>query len=402
MRRLQLTERHHGGTPSLMPYPPDPWALAFDRILTGDGFSLAFQPIVDLKHGAVVGYEALSRFDGTPEGIRPAAPPTWFEEARRLGVAIEVEARVVAACLDARDRLPANTFLTFNLSPDAIASERVLDVLRDPRGLRRIVVEITEEAVVEDYDGLAHTVRDLRSRGAFLAVDDAGAGYASLSHIVALRPDFVKLDRALVTGLHEDEAKLALAEMFGLFAGRIDAWLLAEGVETSAELNALRRIGVPLAQGFFLGRPAPQWTALRPEVSACLIAAEEANNQRRTLLPLVEQWPVVYAGGLHQTTLTLVGEDRAPPFVPVLDRYERPVALQWPDGHVAADVVTVMRASTPLADAARRAITRPVARRFDPLLCVDESGRYAGAVRLERVIEALTVVFDGDGAPEAA
>ena len=131
----------------------DPWARAIDRALRGEGFALAFQPIVDLQHAAVVGYEALSRFDGAPAGVPNASPPEWFGRARTLGVLPELEARVLSRALDARDRLPPNTFLTVNVSPEAFSSDLVRRVLFSPRGLHRVVVEITGAPAVPRAPG---------------------------------------------------------------------------------------------------------------------------------------------------------------------------------------------------------------------------------------------------------
>jgi len=390
-----MTELAGGGTDA----GGDRWGRALERVLRGDGLALAFQPIVDVQHAAVVGYEALSRFDGSAEGIPPTAPPAWFAAAKRLGVLEELEARVLSRALDARDRLPPNTFLTVNVSPLVVDSAAVSRVLLSPRGLHRVVVEITEEAMVEDYASLARAVASLRSRGAYLAVDDAGAGYASLSHVLALRPDFVKLDQSLVSGLAEDEAKLALVEMFGQFAGRIDSWLLAEGVETASELAALSRMGVPLAQGYLMGRPGPDWAPLPEEIRQLLLRAVDAGRSALTVERFVEPWPFLEQGlevaGLELAQAALSGSfggAQVPSFVvlPVLDGYRRPVGL-FPvaeSGPVRPPMV--LKRETRLADAARRAITRPLSRRFDPLVVVDDLGDYLGVVRLERVIESLS------------
>jgi len=386
----------------------DPWVPALERVLRGQGFSLAFQPIVDLKHAAAVGYEALSRFE-PPAGIGEVAPPEWFEAARRLGVGAELEARVVATALDARDRLPPNTFLTINLSPWVVDTPPVRRVLEGPRGLHRVVLEITENAIVEDYAVLEEAFASLRGRGAYLAVDDAGAGYASLAHILRLRPDFVKLDRELVVGVDHDEAKLALVEMFGHFAGRVDAWLLAEGVETVAELASLTRLSVPLAQGYFLGRPAAHWATLPSEVRQLLLRSAAVAQERHTVEPFVEPWPFLEEGR-EVEGLALVREALEPgsqmlSALPVLDRYRRPVAI-YSVGSMAdatsavarpsARAIAQVKATTRISDAARRAMTRPYQRRFDPMACVDDAGTYLGVVRVERLIEALTNALDGD------
>ena len=376
----------------------DPWVAALDRVLRGQGFALAFQPIVDLKHGSVVGYESLSRF-APAEGIGELPPPTWFEAARRLDVSAELEARVVAAALDARDRLPPNTFLTINLSPWVVDTPAVRRVLEGPRGLHRVVLEITENAAVDDYELLAEAFASLRGRGAYLAVDDAGAGYASLSHILRLRPDFVKLDRELVTGVDHDEAKLALVEMFGHFAGRVDAWLLAEGVENVHELAAVTRLGVPLAQGYVLGRPASGWAVLPSEVRQQLIRAAAVAEERHTVEPFVEPWPFLEEGreleGLQLVREALEPGSQMLSVLPVLDRYRRPVSIYSVSAAAPARTIAQVKATTRVTDAARRAMTRPYQRRFDPMACVDDAGTYLGVVRVERLIEALTSALDG-------
>lgn len=371
----------------------------------GQGFALAFQPIVDLKHGSAVGYEALSRFE-PPEGFHDVAPPEWFEAAQRLGVGAELEARVVAMALDARDRLPPNTFLTINLSPWVVDTPPVRRILEGPRGLHRVVLEITENAAVDDYAALDAAFASLRGRGAYLAVDDAGAGYASLSHILRLRPDFVKLDRELVTGVDHDEAKLALVEMFGHFAGRVDAWLLAEGVETVAELASLTRLSVPLAQGYFLGRPANTWVELAPEIRQLLLRSAAVAEERHTVEPFVEPWPFLEEGR-ELEGLALVREALEPgsqmlSALPVLDRYRRPVSIYSVAEALPARAIAQVKATTRISDAARRAMTRPYQRRFDPMACVDDAGTYLGVIRVERLIEALTNALDGDPGHRAA
>ena len=161
----------------------DPWVPALERVLRGQGF-------VDLKHGSAVGYEALSRFEA-PEGIGNVAPPAWFEAAQRLGIGAEFEARVVTAALDARDRLPPNTFLTVNLSPWVVDTPPVRRVLEGPRGLHRVVIEITENAAVAEYSALDEAFVSLRGRGAY---PDHGRGSEGDDAAIPapVRPDGVR------------------------------------------------------------------------------------------------------------------------------------------------------------------------------------------------------------------
>src|SRR5207302_1055710 len=122
---------------------------------------------------------------------------------------------------------------------------------------KELVIEITEHAPVEDYDGLNEALRSFRERGGRLAVDDAGAGFSSLRHILRLVPDFIKLDGALTRGIDTDRTRRALGAALISFASEIGVPIIAEGIETQAEVDALRALEVTCGQGFFLGEPGP-------------------------------------------------------------------------------------------------------------------------------------------------
>ena len=143
-----------------------------------------------------------------------------------------------------------------NFSPQTAVSDRLRDLLEraDPS---RIVVEVTEHAPVADYDELREALSGLRERGVRLAIDDAGAGFASLRHIIRLDPDLIKLDITLTRQIETDPVRQALAVALVSFAEQIGATVVAEGVESELELEALRRAGIRHAQGFLLGRPGP-------------------------------------------------------------------------------------------------------------------------------------------------
>ena len=193
--------------------------------------TMVFQPIMDLRTGRVSGYESLSRFNREPR----RGPDVWFAQARRCGLGASLEAKAVAAALAVPDR-PAGTFLTFNLSPSSLLSDEVLRVL--PRRLEGLVVEITENELVSADPAIHEALACLRARGARLAVDDVGAGYAGLTHVMRLRPDVIKLDRALITDVDSDAAKAPLISSFVRYARDIDAAVCAEGAETLRELES--------------------------------------------------------------------------------------------------------------------------------------------------------------------
>src|SRR3954463_92992 len=238
------------------------WDAAIERVLAEPArVQPAFQPIVDLERGVAIGYEMLARFDSEIE----APPPTWLAEAERLGLGSRLEGALVEAGPNALDWVPDGCFLAINVSPGALGSPELAAVLASRESLEGVVIEVTEQVVVEDYVHFDYVLRSLRAAGAAIAVDDAGAGYASLQHIVALRPQFVKLDRWLVANLDEDEAKLAVIEALGTFCSRIDAWMVAEGIERPEEVAALQRLRVPLGQGFWLGSPSPAMEPIPPD-----------------------------------------------------------------------------------------------------------------------------------------
>jgi EAL domain-containing protein (putative c-di-GMP-specific phosphodiesterase class I) len=209
----------------------------------------AFQPIVALDSGHVAGMEALARF---PRGNRP--PEAWFADAADAGLTLELELAAICASLHEIDRVPAGAYLAVNASPATIVCPELRELLAAmPHG--RIVLELTEHALVPSYTELGHALARLRQLGVRLAVDDAGAGFASLRHILSLQPDLIKLDMSLTRGIDRDPARRALASALLAFGSEIGADLIAEGVETSAELDTLRALGVPYGQGYHLGRP---------------------------------------------------------------------------------------------------------------------------------------------------
>ena len=186
---------------------------------------------MEIATGRVAGYEALARLAAPYE--RP--PHLWFAQAHRCGLGAVLEACALRAAVAVADR-PPGTFLALNVSPAALISPEVEDAL--PRDLDGIVIELTEHEAFDEDGALELALTGLRVRGARIALDDAGAGYAGLQQLIRVRPDIVKVDRSLVAGIHEDASKLALLEALAFFATTTGAAVCAEGVE---ELTELRR-----------------------------------------------------------------------------------------------------------------------------------------------------------------
>jgi EAL domain-containing protein (putative c-di-GMP-specific phosphodiesterase class I) len=209
------------------------------------------QPIVDLASGTVVGVEALARFAGSP-----AQPPdVWFAEAQAAGLGVALQLATAETALGLLEELRAPAFLAINVGPEAIAASEMQELL-NAGACERVVLELTEHLRVDDYPQLRGVLHDLRERGVRLAIDDTGAGFSSLAHIVHLAPDLIKLDRQFTRGIDLDPVRRALATAVVSFALETGAEVVAEGVETADELATIRELGVPLAQGYFIARPA--------------------------------------------------------------------------------------------------------------------------------------------------
>lgn len=239
-------------------------------------FRIVFQPIVDLATGRVVGYEALTRFaDGTN-------PKERFVEAAELGVSAELEAASLSAAVAAAEVLPHRAWLSLNVSPALLLHSSLPPLLRNVQ--RPLVLELTEHEPIGDYAAIRVALRSI-GRTARLAVDDAGAGFASLRHLAELRPSIVKLDRDLIAGVATDQARQALIAGLRHYADRSRCILVAEGVETDAERRAVLELGVDLGQGYLFGPPSPTGATGAPDSGTQPHATEPASERPRRLRP---------------------------------------------------------------------------------------------------------------------
>jgi EAL domain-containing protein (putative c-di-GMP-specific phosphodiesterase class I) len=368
------------------------WPAALEEACVRPGaLRLAFQPIVDLNQGAVCGYEALTRFDVPGAGTSPAA---WFAAAAEHGMSARLEAEVVRRALAVSRRLPRDCFLSLNVSPEAVLSPEVQGLLAAPDDLRPLVLEVTEQTPVEDYDELDTALRPLRDAGALIAVDDTGAGYASLRHVLALAPDFVKLDRSLVENLHAEPRRAAAVSAIGALAGELDARVVAEGIENGDELASVVLLDVPLGQGYLLGRPAPDMAALPAALEEAILGMERAAAVQ-TIGDLAE------GAGRVRSDLEPEASELAYACLIERDEADRPVGVRYRTGGedwLRADVLSA-QTDDDVPHVALRAMARADGERFAPVLCCDIQGHALGVVRMERILEALARA--GPGAPIA-
>ncbi|MGK2849605.1 MAG: PAS domain S-box protein [Candidatus Limnocylindrales bacterium] len=228
-----------------------------EAVLATGTFRSVYQPVVEMSNGAAIGYEALTRFDdGTP-------PDRRFAAARRCGLGLELEAATLERAVADSLLLPAGPWLALNVTAEMVLDgDRLAAILR--RRTRPVVLEITEHDAIEDYQAVRGAVAAL-GPDVRIAVDDAGAGVANFTHIVQLRPDWVKIDASLVRGVNSDLTRQALIVGLHHFARATNGWVIAEGVETEEERLALVSLGLSFAQGYHFGRPAPAEAWERPQ-----------------------------------------------------------------------------------------------------------------------------------------
>ena len=212
-----------------------------------DVLRVAFQPIVHLASHRTIAYEGLTRFPASSA----LTPAQWFSTARRLGRGLDLEFAALRAVVAAARGIPTDCPVAVNLSPTAVLEASIQDFLLAQD--RRLIVEITEHEPFPD--DLTVGLARLREQGIGLAVDDAGAGYASFTQLLRLRPDFIKIDGELIADIDNDPAKRAIATALTSLGTEMNATMVAEAVETAGQLQALIHLGIEYGQGYHLGMP---------------------------------------------------------------------------------------------------------------------------------------------------
>ncbi len=254
---------------------------AVAQVLADNSLEMVLQPIMELDSGRIAGVEALSRFPADSN----RSTEGWFALASAAGLGVELEAAALSRAVAVLPDLPDDVYLSVNLSPRALMSAELQAILSDTP-LDGVVLEITEHARVPDYGALADVLQPFRARGARVAVDDTGSGFASLRHVLRLEPEIVKLDSSLTHHIDSDAVLRALGYTLKAFASAIGAETVAEGIENERELYALRFLGVPYGQGFFLHEaldvdpaswPDDMWTS----AATTLPPAEDEHGHRR-------------------------------------------------------------------------------------------------------------------------
>jgi EAL domain-containing protein (putative c-di-GMP-specific phosphodiesterase class I) len=358
-------------------------ARALDGHLTA-----AYQPIVDIARNVVVGYEALLRYRTDRDIIAPAfSAPELLASARRIGRIAEVESAALREALQVRDELPHDCFLSLNVSVAALADERVSDLLRSQGALNGVVLELSHDDAHMAADA-RESLDQLRDRGASVAIVDPMLHPASLEELLLLEPGFLKLDRNLVGGVATSRAKLAVVDSLRHLAERLGVDVIAQGIEDLADLRSLERLGVTFGQGFLIAKPAAGPATSQRFVTAFpALAGDRSRAVRSTVAHLVEP-----ACELTEEELDtpLPTNPSGIEFEVLVTELREPLALLRRVGRKVESLsLTVVDERSGLREAAKVAMRRAMANRFEPLVCVDEFGACAGVVRIDRLIDVL-------------
>lgn len=239
-KNIEAKNVHQGITEKLQ------WVLNSNKI------DIHYQPIYCLHTNQILGFESLARFATQPY----RTPDIWFAEASQVGLGETLEMTAFEKAVKGMKEFMSDTYISINISPEYILNGAISRLFNDI-DTSRIVLEVTEHSSINDYSDFRLALEPLRKLGIRLAVDDAGAGYSTFQHILELEADIIKLDVSLTQSIHRKPRKFLLAKALCAFAKSIECTILAEGIETTEELNALRELGIDEVQGYLLGRPMP-------------------------------------------------------------------------------------------------------------------------------------------------
>jgi EAL domain-containing protein (putative c-di-GMP-specific phosphodiesterase class I) len=227
------------------------WREELERACSSlDAINPVYLPIVQLAERHACGYELLARFS-----TGPAVPPSmWFESAAELGLTAPLERRIMRAGFNTADKLPEGAFVSINITAEALVSRQIQELFAQRDRYDNIVLEVSEKD--SQLPGVGEALTAFRAGGGRLAVDDIGSGFINLRDVLTLKPDILKVDRALIRGVDRDRVKAAIVEGLNAMAKRLEIPLLAEGIEAREELAVLEGLGVPLGQGYLFGEPS--------------------------------------------------------------------------------------------------------------------------------------------------
>ena len=342
--------------------------------------AVTYQPILDVARGCAAGFQAQASVP------RNTAARERLEGMQAAELEVVKAAAVTREALLAFPTLPANTFVSIPLGADVVASRAVEAALSRRADLSGIVLEIIGFNSGLPSGELELALAGYRERGVQISVGGHGAAQPELTSIVRLKPSIIRLGRDWTRGIDRSEAKRSAIEVTGRLAGQLDAWVLAEGVSTSAELRSLAGLDVPLAQGPFIGEPQIYWPEI--ELTARTVLPRATTASDGVLRGLLQQ---AYTATDAAAVAAILPETTGFDVLVVLDEHRRPVSLLEhadDDSWVTSEVLAV-NIDTSLPDSVARAMARPRQIRFTPLACTDNAGRFLGILAIDRLMAHL-------------
>lgn len=370
-------------------------AAVLDRLeRQADVLALAYRPLVGLRDGAVIGWEALVALPGET----PATPCEWSDRGR-VRFAEAVEAQLLEIALPARVDLPPEATLTVTLSARALVSAPVQQVLvAAGPALEGVVLVVVDGPEPHDSFAIAAALEGARQAGARVALEDAAPSYPSMRQMLRLRPDFIRAGAALVEDVDRDPARAAAIEMLVALGRRIGAQVIVDGVARPEELEAACALGARLAQGPIVGHPSPLMVAI-PSIVAQALARSVTGPAEIRVRPVVSVAQLVETVAAIDSAAPMADladaflEDPDNDFLVLLDDDDQPVTVADRAALLRAEPyehpVLAVRPDSEVREVARAALARPPLARYAPVVCCDEHGRYLGIVRFERLVETL-------------
>jgi diguanylate cyclase (GGDEF)-like protein len=286
VEKYRTTARAQFLAKTLMPSTTEQVMSPLREIIEQRRLSALFQPIIDLKSGEFLGFEGLIR---GPADSPLHSPVNLFGAAEQQGLQLELEmlSRQIVLETFAKLNLPGNLFL--NVSPETLTNPSFKDgqtlafLKRQGLDPERVIIEITENQPTFDFEGMRTALLHYRSMGFKIAIDDLGEGFSSLRLWSELRPEFIKIDMHFVQGVDHDPIKLQFLKSIQHIADSCDTRVIAEGVETEAELRVVKDLGIALGQGYFIARPSPT-----PPLLASTETSRIINSSNIAIFPKTE------------------------------------------------------------------------------------------------------------------
>ena len=353
-----------------------------------DAIRPRFATIADIARGSAAGYEVLLSLGG-----EQAAPPCEWSRDVHPQAAGRLEAKLVAVALAERERLPSGASLAINVSAAALRSPELGALLDETERLDDVILIVTEDAAEDPGGRAVAAIERMRSAGGSVCVDETGSGYASLRHVLDLRPDLVRVGDAFVAGIDGDDAKGAVVEAVISLAHRTGARVIAGGIPGRQELSALRRMGIEFGMGPLFGGPAAAMGPLAAPVADAIRQASPPVEPGETVAALIEARPALPWGSSIEQVADAFLEDPLNDVLVLVDEQSRPLALAERAALMRGEPYErpVMRISptSPQKAVARRAAARPWLERYHPLVACDRRGVFLGLVRIEQLLDAL-------------